>query len=331
MRNSEKTPTKCQRLRRHHSLRIGQWLSSSPLALAFLVVTMSLGACNCGESASEVDPNPGPTPNPNPNPKPDDPDPSSNQNPLPAYTYDKDGNINGIKLLATIRDFKAENPSDFENPDFSGPNVYDLSDRRIVKETLGEDKKPAYGDHVDTISTYGKDNFDKWYNTYEGVNKEIPKELTLQKVDNEIFSFSDDHFFPIDNEGFGNQGDMYEDCEGNPHNFHFTLEVHTSFTYYGRETFTFIGDDDLWVFVDGQLVIDVGGIHDQQKATFDLDKKQTDYWTKDGARLYGSETFPDLNLENGSIHNLDLFFAERHVCASRFRIDTSLKLAPQVN
>ncbi len=312
-----------------NSLLIGQWLSRRPLALAFATVIMSLGACNCGESASETDPDPAPS---KPETKPDDTtDPVSNQNPIPEYLYDEEGNLKGIKIQGIVRDFKAENPIDFENPEFSGPNVYDLSDRGIVKETLGEDMKPVYGNHINTKTTSGKVNFDKWFNSHEGINQEIPIGLELLKGNNEIFTFSEDRFFPIDNEGFGNQEDIYKDCEGNPRNFHFTLEVHTSFTYHGGETFTFKGDDDLWVFVDGQLVIDVGGVHDQQIATFDLDEKQTNYWTKDGKDLYSPESFPNLKLEKGGIYNLDLFFAERHICASRFRIETSLQLAPQVN
>jgi fibro-slime domain-containing protein len=330
MRNSDKIPSNHQGLSSlPNSLLIGQWLSSRPLALALVTVIMSLGACNCGESASETDPDPEPSTSED---KPDDtPDPVSNQNPIPAYIYDEEGKIKGINIQGIVRDFNAKNPIDFENPMFANPNVADLSDQGIVKNTLGEDKKPAYGDHNKTDTTSGKDNFDKWYNTYEGINKEVPMELTLLKGDNEIFTFSDEHFFPIDNEGFGNQEDKYEDCDEDPRNFHFTLEVHTSFTYHGGETFSFMGDDDLWVFVDGQLVIDLGGIHNQQKATFDLDKKQTSYSTAEGDWLYNSELFPNFSFEKGSIHNLDLFFAERHVCASRFRIDTSLKLAPQVN
>ena len=71
------------------------------------------------------------------------------------------------------------------------------------------------------------------------------------------------YFFPIDNQGWGNQG--------RPHNYHFTFEVHLEFAYNGGEGFTFTGDDDVWLFINGKLAIDIGGVHGAESESIDLD------------------------------------------------------------
>jgi len=91
-----------------------------------------------------------------------------------------------------------------------------------------------------------------------------------------------------------------------PHNFGFTTELHTTFRYNGGEHFTFTGDDDLWVFINGRLALDLGGLHSQVSGTIDLD---------------GSAT--TLGISKGSNYSLELFHAERHTTASNFRIDTN--------
>ena len=91
-----------------------------------------------------------------------------------------------------------------------------------------------------------------------------------------------------------------------PHNFHFTTEVHTKFIYRGGETFNFEGDDDLWVFVNNKLALDLGGLHPS---------------------VTGSIVMDSLGLTMGTEYPLDLFHAERGMCSSHFRIDTTLQFS----
>ena len=97
--------------------------------------------------------------------------------------------------------------------------------------------------------------------------------------------------------------------DGQMHNFGFTTELHTKFRYQGGETFTFEGDDDLWVFINGKLAIDLGGLHPSLVETIALDAQAG-----------------TLGLVKGNTYPLELFHAERHTTASHFRVQTTLSL-----
>ena len=210
-------------------------------------------------------------------------------NPGDSPSGSGDANRCGTTLTGVLRDFKESHP-DFE--DFLG------SDPGIVKNDLGGDGKPVYAGSAGNPTTTNQTNFDQWYRDVDGVNKAFSHPIALSKM-GAVYTFENNAFFPLDGKGFGN--------EGHPHNYHFTYELHTTFHYAGGETFTFTGDDDLFVFVNKRLAIDLGGVHGSATGSINLDA--------DAAKL---------GLTKGQIYQLDFFFAERHTVDSHFRIDTTL-------
>jgi fibro-slime domain-containing protein len=233
------------------------------------------------------------------------------------------------ELTIVIRDFKFYDSADsstnldfenvpktdqYGNPD---PNYYgNWDDKDIVTDTLGDDFKPIYKNVSTPLTTHGQAAFDQWFRTVDGTNivKEIPLTLSLNAAGSYEYDSQNGGalspggmFFPIDDgttyaTSFGNQGKS--------HNYSFTGEIHTVFTYKGGETFNFRGDDDVFVYIDNKLVINLGGIHGKED---------------------GSVSIDSLGLTKGQSYPLDFFYAERHVVESNMRITTSLELVTNPN
>jgi fibro-slime domain-containing protein len=203
------------------------------------------------------------------------------------------------RLATTVRDFLSAQAMG-GHPDFEAayPSGLDLG---IVKELLGPDDKPVYAVTGRPQSTSGASNFDEWYRDVPGVNESKALDLQLKPAEGDLgfFTYDDQAFFPIDGELLGNEGRL--------HNYHFTLEASTTFEYRGGEVFSFAGDDDMWVFVNRHLAIDLGGLHVSLKAEVALDTM--------AARA---------GLTRGSVYPLHFFFAERHTTESHFTIRTSI-------
>jgi fibro-slime domain-containing protein len=211
-------------------------------------------------------------------------------------------------IVGVVRDFRGANlmggHPDFEV--FGGK----AATPGLLADTLGPDRKPVYASVCQQgtmfspaacpfgAETTTKDNFDQWYRNTDGVNKPYLIYFMFDEMSG-IATFQSDHFFPMDGAGW----DM---PAVPPHNFNFTTELHTKFKYVGNESFTFDGDDDLWVFVNNKLALDLGGLHISVVGSINLDQMAA-----------------KLNIQPGNIYPMDLFHAERHSTQSHFRVDTN--------
>ncbi len=169
----------------------------------------------------------------------------------------------------------------------------------------GGDIAGSYTGGEDSGGISSADSFRTWFRDTPGMNMSMPLTLELTRTGGTdalpIYTYQNSSFFPVDGKLYGNSG-------GTPdRNFHFTLELSTEFTYLEGQgqVFSFYGDDDVWVYVNDQLVIDIGGVHAQVQQVVELDR---------------------LGLEDGKTYPLKFFFAERHRTQSNFRIDTTLVL-----
>jgi len=203
----------------------------------------------------------------------------------------------GSRLTGVARDFMNPNYSpESGHPDF-GTAITELQ-KGLVLDEIGAHGKPILGPDIARGNIQSPQSFAQWYEATPGVNMPYFLELFLEP-NGDKFTFASNGFFPVDNVGFGNE---YLD-----HNYHFTFELHIRFLYKGGEIFEFTGDDDLWVFINGRLAIDLGGVHGAlpEQADLDLDAQR-------------------LGIEVGNEYPLDFFQAERWCCGSNFKIETTL-------
>jgi fibro-slime domain-containing protein len=113
------------------------------------------------------------------------------------------------------------------------------------------------------------------------------------------------------------------------HNFSFTTEVKYWFKYASnlQATLDFTGDDDLWVFLNGHLAVDMGGWHVPLNGTLTINGATINASTQTMAddTGMGPVTLKNGNatgygLTDGNVYQIQVFNAEREVQGSSFKL-----------
>ena len=133
-----------------------------------------------------------------------------------------------------------------------------------------------------------------------------------QRYDSQSNTYVDErHFYPLDGLGydssdyFGDTTDMTTGRNGN-----FAMVSKAQFVYNPNQYFTFSGDDDVYLYINGVLALDLGGAHGVCTKTVKL-----------------SEVAEKCGLTPGEVADFKFFYMERNSSASNFSVETNIELA----
>lgn len=90
----------------------------------------------------------------------------------------------------------------------------------------------------------------------------------------------------------------------------FAMHAKAAFEYVPGLKFDFVGDDDVWIFIDKKLALDIGGQHGPIAGTINVD---------------------NLGLVEGKSYQFDMFYTERMGEGSSISIKTSMNLVPVID
>lgn len=312
-------------------------------------------------------------------------EPIANEDGIPAVWQAASlNNPETITLPITYWDQKADD-CNFANRQFEWTKCDSYRTHGVlpgmVKPRLGSDRLPvpsfadtesAWAAHHDALSNnvighdpvQPTDNFYRWFHEVPGLSKHVDgRTVTFRRTADDTYVYGGSDIYPIDDvPGLDASDVKLRDWRGDLHNFNFT--AHLSFSIKikatGDELFQFSGDDDVWVFLNNRLVLDIGGLHGPISGWFRINadgtvdtftEKVNDLSIRNGdwvecMRIHDSvyanqdcitnyntkirDNFKEVTKHNldfgltpGDVVNLDFFYAERSTDGSNTKITIS--------
>lgn len=192
----------------------------------------------------------------------------------------------------------------------------------LVKNRLGSSGKPTWSGKptcenvLDSSKPCEKaeNSPEYWFQSKPGTNLPLPFTLALTSSGGDSLSFSDSLFFPLDTlrnlpgtTQYNPFFDQYLGQDMDNHNFGFCIELHGMAQPVAGGKLTIRGDDDTWVFLDSQLVVDMGGQHSADSRSVSMDRL--------------ARPLP-------ALVSLDIFHCERYVNESIFGLFVNFPLYP---
>lgn len=218
--------------------------------------------------------------------------------------------------------------------------VYENVTFPFVKKAMTSSSRTSDG----TIDYWYFDSADsESYNKNLQLKYDKTDEYFLQSTDTEIKGRTTDgetsngNYFPLNSKY--QSGDASELNYGFGQKFDLKFRLTSDGTVVDSKNnkvpieFNFSGDDDVWVFIDGQLVLDVGGDHDVVEGTINFENKtatvdrvknsNSNNGGEDGVIKDVVKNFPDIL--NGADyftkeHTLTMFYMERGLWESNMKI-----------
>lgn len=238
----------------------------------------------------------------------------------PKDSMENNRMIMGTKAQAQLGDYNAggdkdENANTYNKGKVMTGLVTGLSsDYKTVSWKLDQ---PGFFTDDNLGENEGKQKYTDYKLVFSKTGNNYKLTRVKQPGDNNFFNCRDDgsEFFPLKNP-------IDDRREGGKYYFGMRYDIEFKLgDYVGPLNYKFTGDDDLWVLLDGKVVIDVGGIHDAIEDSTDL---WEDLGFKDGAR-------PSTYEEKNKTHRITVLYMERGAGKSNCKMNFTIPDARFVN